>query len=68
MIWGFTVNVSNDATHFGGYDQQLPVSEKPEPIEQLKKNVITVHTHKKVDSAAHAIFLIFICDDETVLQ
>jgi hypothetical protein len=55
-------------THLGGYDQQLPVSEKPEPNEQLKKNAITVHTHKKVDSAAHAIFLIFICDDETVLQ
>jgi hypothetical protein len=40
----------------------------PEPHEQIKKTPIIMHTHKKVDSTAHAIFLILICNDETVLQ
>jgi hypothetical protein len=34
----------------------------------VQKETITMHTHKKVDSAAHAIFFVLIRDDETVLQ
>jgi hypothetical protein len=49
-------------------DQQLTVCKNSEQNETFKRKVTIIYTHKKVDSAAHAIFFILICDDETILQ